>query len=97
MCVITSENRDAWQAIADRASSNYPAVGKRVRVTKGKNAGKEGQVTWHGRNEYYDNRYTTPAMMMLQDINGREGFRVRVCTATEKFFVNAENVEVIHD
>lgn len=93
--VINSDNRDAWQALADSLSGQFPSVGKDVAVYEGKHLGKSGVVKWHGRNRYYSTRYKTPAQLHLMDMRGREGFCVQVETETgEKFFVPAEYVQV---
>lgn len=97
MALITSENRNAWQGLADDCAKTRPSKGKRVRVTSGKHKGKEGIVTWHGRDQFADNRYQTDAQLMLRDFMGTWGFRCRISTASESFFVKAEKVEIIHD
>jgi len=97
MALITSENRGAWQGLADDCAKTRPSKGKRVRVTSGKHKGKEGIVTWHGRDQFADTRYQTDAQLMLRDFMGTWGFRCRISTASESFFVKAEKVEIIPD
>lgn len=93
----------AWKAIGDitRTDSflaSIPSVGKRVRslTQRGKNAGKEGTVFWHGRDPYQNPyRYCSPMQAALRAAMGRYGFRVGVLTDTgERFFVPADKVEV---
>ena len=51
MSVINSENRAAWQALADGFRSQFPSKGKTVKIVKGKHEGKQGVVTYHGINK----------------------------------------------
>jgi len=95
MTTITAETRDAWQRLANDVAPQRPSVGKRVRVTSGKHAGKDGLVTWHGRDNFANNYYQSDAQLHLRDMCGRDGFRVRVDTGSETFFVGADKVEVI--
>lgn len=97
MALITSENRDAWQTLANDLSAQFPSVGKRVRVISGrKHLGKVGIVRWHGPDKFADNRYKSDAQLMLRDLRGRDGFRVRVESDGEFFFIGADKVEVIN-
>lgn len=97
MSVINSENRDAWQALADANKEQFPSVGKTVKITDGrKYKGKEGIVIYHGINKFVDRRYWTDAQYHLRDMIGRYGFYVKVKTAdNEVFSVPAEYTEVI--
>lgn len=99
MALITAENRDSWQTLANGCAAQRPSVGKRVRVVSGrKHLGKEGTVKWHGVNRFYDNSYRTDAQLTLAEMRGREGYRVRVVTDSgEAFFIDAEKIEVIHN
>ena len=40
--------------------------------------------------------YRTPAQLDLRDLRGRDGFRIRVESDGESFFVGADQVEVIN-
>ncbi len=95
--MVNSDTRNAWQKLADDCKETRPSKGKRVRVTSGKHKGKEGLVTWHGRDKYYSTRYQTTAQLWLRDFMGTHGYRCRIQTATESFFVAAEKVEIIHE
>lgn len=96
--MITSDTRDAWQKLADDLGPARPSKGKRVRVTQGKHKGKEGIVTWHDRDKFDStSRYETTAQAWLRDMAGTYGYRCRIDTDTETFFVGAEKVEVIHE
>lgn len=98
MATITSDNRAAWQALADSLAPQFPSSGKRVKVNKGKkNLGVTGVVTWHGRDRYYSTRYKSEAQLHLMDMRGRDGFRVKIQPDGDglAFFVSADNVEVL--
>lgn len=95
MAVINADTIGAWQELAVEAAEQYPAVGKTVRVTQGKHSGTVGRVTWHGRDRYANWRTCTDAQAHLRDLQGRWGFRVRVQTDSESFFVAADQVEVV--
>lgn len=99
MAIINSDNRDAWQQLANDLAAQYPSKGKRVRVTEGKHKGTTGLVVWHGRNKFYDLHYKTDAQLHLMDMAGRAGFRVLVFPGGngDKFFVDADKVEVIDE
>ena len=71
-----------------------PSREKHVLVLYGKYKGKEGLVTWHGLSGF--SRPLHKNMWVAHAI-GREGYRVKVKTKfNEEFFVDAEQVEVIH-
>lgn len=93
--MFNADNRDAWQKLIDDLSVNRPSKGKRVRVTSGKHKEKIGYVLWHGHNKFYDVRYKTDAQLHLMDMTGREGFRVQIDVGGNKFFVDADKVEVL--
>lgn len=99
MSVINSDNRDAWQALADTCKAQFPSVGKSVKIVDGrKHKGKMGIVTWHGVNKFVSRQYWTDAQYHLRDMQGRYGFSVRIKTVTgETFFVPAEYTEVIQE
>ena len=91
MATFTAENRAAWQKIADSASAQRPSVGKTVEIVGGrKYKGQVGVVVWHGVDKYSSTQYLSDARLALREINGREGYRVAVKTATETFFVPAD-------
>ena len=102
MSVITSENRQAWQDLADDLSVNRPSIGKIVQVIKGKHAGKVGRVVWHGRDKFSTAyHYCNEAQSHMRDMEGKAGWRVAIQTIvdldyakSEKIFVSAENVEI---
>lgn len=98
MALITSENRTAWQNLANDLSGQFPGRGKTVRVVSGKkHINKTGVVFWHGPDKFANTRYKSDAQLMLRDLSGREGFRIGVETQDgEKFFIAAERVEVIN-
>ena len=97
MSAINSDTREAWQQLANDLSPQRPSVGKRVRVVEGrKYLGDEGQVTWHGVDRFADTRYLSDAQLHLRDMEGRRGFRVRIDTGSDSFFVSADKVEVIN-
>lgn len=91
------DNHEAWQKIIDDTSPQRPDVGKTVKVVEGrKYLGKVGKVLWHGRNKFSTAwRYGSDAQWHLRDVMGRNGFRIKIDTGTEKFFVDADKVEVI--
>lgn len=95
--VITSDNRQAWQDLFNKLALNCPSVGKTVCVTGGKkHLGKRGKVCWHGLDQYSTAyRYGSPAQCHYNDAAGRYGWRVGVDTGTEKFFIAADQVEVV--
>ena|SRR3990167_243179 len=97
MSFISEVTQDQWQSIIDQTEPNRPSVGKRVKVIESrKYLGKEGLVTWHGRDKFSDTwRWCSDAQFHLRDLVGRSGFRVRIDTGSEAFFVNADKVEVI--
>ena len=80
MACITSENRDAWQRMADDAAAQRPYPGRRVRIDGGrKYKGKIGLVVRHERDRFGSAwRYGSDASHMLQDMIGRYGFRIQV-------------------
>jgi hypothetical protein len=93
---LTSISREQWQRLADDLSAQRPSVGKRVRVSSGKKfLGRVGIVRWHGPDKYARDYYRTPAQLDLRDLRGRDGFRIRVESDGESFFVGADQVEVI--
>jgi len=96
MSAINSDTREAWQQLANDLGPQRPSVGKRVRVVSGKHLGDEGQVTWHGVDRFTDTRYLSDAQLHLRDMEGRRGFRVRIQSEGENFFVSADKVEVIN-
>lgn len=97
MAIFTSENRAGWQELADKLAVDRPSKGKRVRVTSGTHKGKEGVVTWHGKDKFASERYYTDALLVAREMFGTSGFRCRVSTEEEAFFVNADKVEIIHN
>ena len=92
---LTSISSEQWQRLVDDLSAQRPSVGKRVRVSSGKFLGRVGIVRWHGPDKYARDYYRTPAQLDLRDLRGRDGFRIRVESDGESFFVGADQVEVI--
>lgn len=93
MSVYSPETRNFWQSIANEASAQRPSVGKSVEIVKGrKHKGKSGIVVWHGVNQFSDAfRYCDSARLALAEINGREGYSVKVKMEDgNTFFVPAE-------
>jgi hypothetical protein len=94
--MITAENQSAWQKLADDLGPQRPSIGKRVQVTSGKHKGKEGTVSWHGVNKFSAAwQYCSDAQAYLREMAGRYGYRVKVDTGSETFFVDADKVEVL--
>jgi hypothetical protein len=96
---INSDNRSAWQDLADHLAPNRPDKGRRVRIERGKYQGKIGLVTWHGPDKFANTRYKSEAQLHLRDMAGREGFRIRVQPdeGGQAFFTNAEYATVLRD
>jgi hypothetical protein len=99
MALFTSENRQAWQNLADAHAKNRPSVGKTVTIIDGrKHKGKVGEVVWHGRDKFVSTQYWTEAQWALREIVGRYGYTVKVKTASgETFFVSADYTQVHYD
>lgn len=97
MAVITPENRDAWQELANSLSAQRPSKGKTVRILEGKHKGKEGKVFFHAIDKWNDAyRYCNEAQAHMRDMAGRFGWRVGVKTPSgETFFTIANNTEVV--
>lgn len=94
MPAINSENREAWQALANEVSKDRPYVGRRVTVTGGrKHKGKSGEVVRHERDRYVDAfRYGNEAQHHMTQMRGRYGYVVLIDTGTERFWTKADNV-----
>lgn len=102
MACITSENRDAWQALADEASKQRPYPGRKVRITGGrKHKGKVGTVMRHQRDRFDATafRYGGEAALMLRDMEGRYGFccLIQPEDGTAPFWVKADYTECCND
>lgn len=95
MAAINADTREAWQKLADSLASQYPSVGKHVRVVNGKYTGQHGIVFYHGHDKFYDTHYKSNAQLHLIDMIGRTGFRVGIKSDHNKFFTSADDVEVI--
>lgn len=95
MALITSENRAAWQKLADDLGPGRPTVGKTVKVIAGKYTGETGKVFWFGPDKFASTRYCTDAQLALREIEGKRGFRVGIETANGRIFVPGQNVEVV--
>jgi hypothetical protein len=96
MAAITSENRDAWQALANDLDRNRPHVGRRVKVTGGrKYKGREGTVVHHMVSRFCDPfRYASDAQAHVREMAGRFGFVVRVRDdGGAEFWVDADKVD----
>lgn len=86
------ECREARRRFFERQAAKNPTVGKTVRVIRGrKHKNKEGRIFWRGANQfrtYYHNGYNRPESLHNQ--------RIGIETAKgERFFINADYVEVI--
>lgn len=92
MTHMNADTRATWQNVANNTAVDRPSAGKTVTIVKGrKHKNKTGVVVWHGINKFYDTRYDSPAMASMREIIGREGYSVKVKTASgETFFVPAE-------
>jgi hypothetical protein len=67
-----------------------------VRIEAGKHEGIVGLVTWHGPDQYASSRYQSEAQLLLRDLKGREGFRIRVQPDKgQAFFTRAEYAIVL--
>lgn len=97
MSAVNADAAEAWRVLAVKVAEQRPDTGKRVRVTSGKHAGVEGVVVKHARSKFKSDRYVSEASRHLRDLVGREGFAVRVLPdgGGERFWVNAEKVEVL--
>ena len=81
MALITAENRNSWQGIADECSKTIPSKGKLVKIVGGrKYKGTIGRVVWHGRDKYFSTQYETPAQGMLRSMMQTIGYRVGIET-----------------
>lgn len=93
MPAITSENRDAWQAIANDCSKQRPYVGRLVKIVEGrKHKGKQGKVVRHMLDKYFDAfRYGSEASHHLTQMMGRHGYVVLVeQECGNRFWVRAD-------
>lgn len=98
MAVITAENRDSWQSLANMVSKEKPDVGRTVRVLNGKHKGKIGKVIRHQLDQYYNAyRYGSPAQHMLTDMMGRYGYVVLIETPNGNIWVKASNTMVCYE
>lgn len=98
MSVITSENYNEWQALANSYKNHFPSVGKTVKVIKGrKYKGLEGVIKRHQVDQYFDTRYSSNAQVMLREMKGREGYIVLIQpnNGSRAFWVKANYVEII--
>lgn len=95
---IYSMDHDALQKLVNDWAKDRPNKGRRVRVARGmRHIGKEGMVFWHGFDRYQNPfRYGDSAVHFMIEVCGTRGYRVGVQTDEgEKFFVNAEYVDLI--
>jgi len=93
---ITFENREIWQSLFNEVAKEKPAVGCKVRVTRGKHTGKIGVVRKHFVSRFERAfRYGSSAQHAMTQARGRYGFCifVQADNGTE-FFVNADYVMV---
>ena len=96
MPTITAENRDAWHALITDVAKHRPVVGTTVTITTGKYKGQTGRVTWHGVDQYASTQFLDSALLMLQQMHGREGYRIRVQPETgAAFFTKAQYANVL--
>ena len=85
-----------WIGLGKFLEEDCPSKGKTVEVKKGKHKGKEGIVFWHGKDRFkYSNQFDTPVTQWAGDLMGIYGFRCGVDSEGDKFFVNAEYVEIM--
>ena len=97
MPLFTRENASAWQGLFRELDQDRPSVGRTVKVVRGrKNRGVVGVVVWHGRDQYYDDRYDSSAQRAFNEAQGKFGYRVRISPENgPAFFVKAEYVDVV--
>ena len=90
--------RSALQNAVTAAAAECPAVGRRVRVARGRrHLGVEGVVVWHGRDTYsHAGRYGSDLGNVLREARGVYGFRVGILAANgQQVFVSAEHVDIM--
>ena len=84
--------KESLPGLMEIAARDKPGIGCCVKVLRGKHAGKLGEVFWHGPAPHFYVHMSDMEDAMRQ-ARGIYGFRVGVKTESEKFFVDAENVE----
>lgn len=87
--------KEQWSPISKRIGHISIHKGAHVVVTCGKNYGKQGVVFWHGRDKFAGREYGGEWSLAVRDMIGKSGFRAGINTGTEKFFVNADNLEKV--
>lgn len=97
---ITFENREVWQGLFNEVAKEKPAVGRLVRITRGKHSGKIGVVKCHQLSRFKDPfRYGNSASHAMTQARGRYGFCILVENENENenFWTNAEYTIVCID
>jgi len=79
--------------LMELAAKERPGVGTTVKVLHGKHKNKVGVVFWHGPQPHFYSHMDDLSDCMRQ-ARGVYGFRVGIKTEAEKFFVDADNVEI---
>lgn len=79
MSVFKQEDAAMWTGLFAEVSKEKPAVGRVVRITRGKHTGKIGTVKRHQPSQYgHAFRYGSEASRAMQQVRGRYGFCVLV-------------------
>lgn len=88
---ITFENREVWQGLFNSVALEKPAVGRTVRIMRGKHHGKIGVVKKHQQSRFKDAfRYGNAASHAMTQVHGRYGFCILVQCDGESFWTDAE-------
>lgn len=97
MSFITEENKQAWSEVIKKTNDIRPYVGRTVQITKGKNKGLVGKVTWHGVDKFYTGtRHMNGAQMMMLQAMGTVGYRVRIQPSIgDAVFCKADQVAIL--
>jgi hypothetical protein len=95
---ITFENREVWQGLFNEVAKDKPAVGRMVRVNRGKHTGRIGTVRKHIRSRFVDPfRYGDSAQHHMTQARGRYGYAILVANEDGEFWTNADNVMVCYE
>lgn len=95
---ITFENREVWQGLFNEVAKEKPAVGRLVRVLRGKHSGEIGKVSKHIRSRYINPYcYGNEASHHMTDARGRYGFAILVQNENKSFWTDANNVMVCYE
>jgi ribosomal protein S4E len=99
MAIFTQENAPIWQGLFNAVAQEKPALGRTIRVTRGKHTGRVGAVKRHQESQYVNAfRYGDSAQHAMTQARGRYGFCILVETADgERFWCNADYAMVCVD